>query len=168
MCDEQLIARHNDWPCQRLAPSQQSKGKTTAYTWYSFSSIAQMVLCFSLQPETLFLSHSVFDLCPFKDHLYSSRLACDVVRRDGKEPSLLGSGSVLFYNYTRVSVRFGCKMSFFLHCKIAYTTQENVKASEQECLEALSVDHKRRRRCDMGRQIVPYCSAGNWKRACRL
>jgi len=30
-----------------------------------------------------------------------------------------------FYNY-QGSVRFGSKMSVFLHCKIAYTTEENV------------------------------------------
>jgi len=38
-----------------------------------------------------------------------------------------------------------------------------MRARERECLEVLSENRKRWRRCDMGRQIVPYCSAGNWK-----
>jgi len=40
-----------------------------------------------------------------------------------------------------------------------------IRAQEQECLEALSENRKRRHRCDMVWQIVLYCSAGNWKRA---
>ena len=64
----------------------------------------------------------------------------DVVNRTslemGKEPSLLKFGSVwVLVKYLTTGfgsgsvttrVRFGSKMSVFLHCKIAYTTEENV------------------------------------------
>ena len=67
---------------------------------------------------------------------FNSFCDSDTENRDGKETSLLGFGSVPdlvkylttgfgFCDY-HGTVRFGSKMSVFLHCKFAYTTEENI------------------------------------------
>ena len=58
--------------------------------------------------------HRVSEWHSQNDNLHTVAHWSSGTTRDGKEPSLLAFGSVRFYNVS------------FLHCKIAYTTEENV------------------------------------------